>query len=106
MTTQEIWMLPVDQRIEAFIERWRELDEFTGNRTHAEHAEMAEIADAIMTPLIEWWGWRPQVVELMKRMVVGNHMGKHAGITKPNFADCREGYCKDFHALPKAAKEP
>lgn len=37
--------------------------------------------------------------ELLYRVVVAHHMGKHAGLTKPNFADCRYGFCGDWHAL-------
>ena len=53
MTTQEIWALPVPDRMDAFIERWQELEETTGNRTLKERDEMAAIADAILSHLIE-----------------------------------------------------
>jgi hypothetical protein len=53
MTTQEIWMLEKDQRMDAFIERYLDLDEMTGNRTLVEKMEMLEIATAIMPTLIK-----------------------------------------------------
>lgn len=53
MKTSEIWMLPVERRMQAFIERWLELDEYSGNRTAAERWEMAEIADAILGSMIQ-----------------------------------------------------
>lgn len=39
----KIFELPVEKRIDAFIERWKDLDEFTGCRTASEQNEMAEI---------------------------------------------------------------
>ena|ERR1700682_6372595 len=53
MTVSEIWMLPVEDRPRAFAQRWEELDQQTGNRTPAERDEMAVIADAIMSSLLE-----------------------------------------------------
>jgi len=55
MTTKEIWMLPNGQRLQAFLERYLELDEMTGNRTLAEKDEMLEIATAVMPTLIGTW---------------------------------------------------
>jgi hypothetical protein len=52
MTTAEIWLLPVEARLPAFVARWEELAEKIGNRTLAEGDEMAEIADAIMERLL------------------------------------------------------
>lgn len=52
MKTSEIWQLPVEQRMAAFIERWKDLNEYTGCRTLRECDEMATIADAIMQRLI------------------------------------------------------
>lgn len=52
LTAKQIWTLPAEERLHAFIERWKELDEFTGNRTAAERAEMGEIAEAIVGRLI------------------------------------------------------
>jgi hypothetical protein len=59
MTLQEIWMLPVEERLLAFIERWKLLDERTGSRTVEEIREMGEIADAIMPELIRRNAGRP-----------------------------------------------
>lgn len=59
MTTSEIWLLPEHERLHAFIDRWKELEEHTGNRTLAERDEMAEIADAILPFLIRQYArWR------------------------------------------------
>jgi len=52
MITKEIWDLPKEQRLDAFIERYLDLDETTGNRTFAERNEMQEIAEAILPTLI------------------------------------------------------
>jgi hypothetical protein len=53
LPVSEIVKLPVEKRVDAFVERWLELDEWTGCRTFAERDEMATIADAVMTRLIE-----------------------------------------------------
>lgn len=56
MNTKEIWMvLDASERLYLFMERYQELDQFTGNRTPAERDEMAEIADAILPMLIRHW---------------------------------------------------
>jgi len=49
---QKIFALPVEKRIDAFIELWKDLNEFTGCRTLAERNAMAEIGDAILPTLI------------------------------------------------------
>jgi hypothetical protein len=51
---KQIWMLPKDKRLATFLDRYLEMDEFTGNRTPQEKAEMAEIADAVMPALIRY----------------------------------------------------
>lgn len=58
MTSDEIWSLPVEMRMAAFIDRWKDLEEHTGCRTPAERDEMAAIADAIMPALIDAWDLR------------------------------------------------
>lgn len=52
MTIAEIVALPLEQRLEAFIELWLDLAEHIGCRTYAEQTAMAEIADAILPTLI------------------------------------------------------
>jgi hypothetical protein len=65
MTTKEIWMLPEEQRMQAFLDRYLELDEMTGNRTLREKDEMADIADAVMPTLIKVWSWvKAQHIEM------------------------------------------
>ena len=54
MITKQIWLLPKEQRLAAFLDRYLELDEFTGNRTFEEKAEMAEIADAMLPAMIRF----------------------------------------------------
>jgi hypothetical protein len=54
MNAKEIWMLPAEQRLSAFLERYLELDEMTGNRTLQEKDEMAEIADAVLPVMIRF----------------------------------------------------
>jgi predicted transcriptional regulator len=53
MKTKEIWRLPIDKRIDAFIERYLELDEMQGCRTVEEKEECLEIATAIMPEMIK-----------------------------------------------------
>lgn len=48
-------MLPKERRLQAFLQRYLELDEMTGNRTVAEKDEMLEIATAVMPTLIGVW---------------------------------------------------
>lgn len=56
MKTADIWKIhDDDERMRAFVERYRDLDEHTGNRTAAERDEMAEIADAILPALAGFW---------------------------------------------------
>jgi hypothetical protein len=55
MTAEQIRMLPVEMRLVEFVARWEEMYAFIGNRTAAEHAEMAQISDAIMPHLIRFW---------------------------------------------------
>ena len=67
MCTKKIWLLPAEQRLAAFMERYMELDEYTGNRTAQECYEMTEIADAVLPALIRFVAearsltkrWRP-----------------------------------------------
>lgn len=40
---------------------------------------------------------------LAYRMVVANHMRSHAGLNKPDFDDCRQGFCGDWHSLQEKA---
>lgn len=42
-------------RFKTLVERWKDLNEWTGCRTMAERNEMAEIADAVMPELIRFW---------------------------------------------------
>lgn len=55
MNTDDIWNEPVEKRMELFIERWEELDEYVGCRTPAERHEMYVIAISVMTELIKCW---------------------------------------------------
>lgn len=67
MKTKDIWKLEKDKRLAAFLDRYLELDEFTGNRTAEEKQEMAEIADAVLPTMIRFVAqiksltekWRP-----------------------------------------------
>jgi hypothetical protein len=52
MNTREIWMLPKEERLHAFIARWEEIAAYTGCHTLQEKDEMFEIAMAIMPHLL------------------------------------------------------
>lgn len=54
MNAKQIWLLPEDKRLIAFLDRYSELDQFTGNRTYQEKEEMAEISEAVMPALIRF----------------------------------------------------
>jgi hypothetical protein len=56
--TIDIWAIPKEMRMAAFIDRWKDLEEHTGCRTLTERDEMAAIADAIMPALIDAWDLR------------------------------------------------
>jgi hypothetical protein len=57
----KIYDLPVELRVGALIERWKDLNEWTGCRTYAERNEMADIADAILPVLIRAYETRKLV---------------------------------------------
>jgi hypothetical protein len=35
----------------------------------------------------------------LRRAVLASHMRNHAGISKPGFNQCREGFCAEWHSL-------
>lgn len=37
--------------------------------------------------------------KLAKRAIVANHMRHHASLDNPNFGECQDGFCSDWHAL-------
>ena len=94
MTTKDIWMIAaLDERFEAFIDRWLDLDEHTGNRTESEHMEMAEIADAIMCKLIDTWRGRKTANEREIEKMAGERHLLH-GKNTDAFWNCSHTACK------------
>lgn len=53
MNAAHIWLEKREDRFALFIDRWKEIDQYTGCRTQLEKDEMAEIADAIIPGLLE-----------------------------------------------------
>lgn len=47
------WHLPAGIRLRKFVERWRELDQWTDPRKLSEQEEMLEIADAILSQVLD-----------------------------------------------------
>lgn len=59
-------------------------------------------ADDVQPTKEDWQ--RMEIHALCERAILALHIHGHAGINKPNFMQCREGLCRDYHRIMEASR--